>query len=261
MTKSPAELFDLSGKVALITGGSRGLGREMALAFAAAGADVVIVSRKLAACEAVAEEIERSGRRALPLAGHVGHWDEMPSLVESAYNWRNGIQILVNNAGLSPLSPSIAETSEALFDKVVEINFKAAFRLSVLVGERMSAADGGSIINISSTGALRPTAGIAPYAGAKAGLNAMSLALSLAWAPKVRVNVISPGTFKTDIAAAWSDNPELGKSNPLGRIGIPNEIAGAALFLASDASTYVNGALIRVDGGGPVDRTALQHGF
>ena len=138
MTSGAHMQVDLSNKIAVVTGGSRGLGREMVLAFAKAGADVVIASRKLEACEAVAREIEKLGRRALPLAAHVGKWDDNDKLAEAAYKHFGRVDILVNNAGMSPLAPSLAETSEALFDKVVDVNFKGPFRLSVLVGENMN---------------------------------------------------------------------------------------------------------------------------
>lgn len=258
MTKTPAELFDLSSTVALVTGGSRGLGREMALAFAAAGADVVIVSRKLEACEAVAREIEAMGRHALPIAAHVGEWDALPALADAAWGWKGHVDILVNNAGLSPLAPSPHETSEALFDKIVDVNFKGPFRLTALIAERMAAGRGGSIINISSTGALRPAANFGPYAGAKAGLNAMSVALAMAYAPKVRINVISPGAFRTDISRAWADDPAVAGEIPMRRIGEPREIVTAALYLASPASSYTTGAILRVDGAGPAPGSAFK---
>jgi NAD(P)-dependent dehydrogenase (short-subunit alcohol dehydrogenase family) len=252
VTRTPAQLFDLTGKVALVTGGSRGLGREMVLAFAAAGADVVIASRKIDACEAVAAEVEALGRRALPVAAHVGDWDGLADLAETAWNWQGHVDILVNNAGLSPLSPSPHETSQALFDKVVDINFKGPFRLTALIAARMADGNGGSIINISSSGALMPAASIGPYAGAKAGLNAMSMAMAMAYAPKVRVNILSPGTFRTDISRAWADNPRIGEDIALGRIGEPGEIVTSALYLASDASSYTTGSILRVDGAGPI---------
>jgi NADP-dependent 3-hydroxy acid dehydrogenase YdfG len=153
-----ASRFDLSNKIALVTGGSRGLGRAMVLAFARAGADVVIASRKLEACEAVAREVEKLGRRALPVAAHVGKWEDNDMLAARAYDQFGRVDILVNNAGMSPLAPSLAETSEALFDKVVDVNFKGPFRLSVLVGERMMAGAGGAIINLSSIAAFKPGA-------------------------------------------------------------------------------------------------------
>ena len=202
----PAALFDLTGKVALVTGGSRGLGREMVLAFAAAGADVVIASRKLAACEALAEEVAANGRRALPVACHVGHWDECDELASRAYDHFGKVDILVNNAGMSPLAPSSAETSEELFDKVIGVNFKGPFRLSAVIGQRMYEGDGGSIINVSSSGALYPAPRYGPYAGAKAALNALTVVFAREYGPKVRVNTISPGRFLTDVSKAWPDS-------------------------------------------------------
>jgi len=256
--KTPGQLFDLTGKVALITGGSRGLGREMALAFAVAGADVVVASRKVEACEAVAREIEALGRRALPVAAHVGRWGDLDTLASATYAKFGKVDVLVNNAGMSPLASSSVETSEELFDKVVAVNFKGPFRLAALIGSRMAAGDGGSIINISSSGALHPSPRIAPYAGSKAALNAMSIALAREYAPKVRVNVISPGGFYTDVAKGWRDDPRASQNVPLGRLGQPHEIVTTALYLASGASSYTTGSLIRVDGGWPDPTDAIR---
>src|SRR5277367_5977721 len=225
----------LANKIALVTGGSRGLGREMVLAFAAAGADVVIASRKLEACEAVAREVEKLGRRALPVAAHVGKWDDNEMLAARAYAEFGRVDILVNNAGMSPLAPSLAETSEALFDKVIDVNFKGPFRLSVLVGEKMMAGAGGAIINLSSTAAFKPEPHTIPYGGAKAAINAMTVALAKAFAPKVRVNCIAPGPFLTDVSAEWRENEEFKNAVGLKRFGKPNEIVGTALYLASAA--------------------------
>lgn len=241
--------FDLSNRTALVTGGSRGLGRAMALAFAEAGADVVISSRKQEACEKVAEEVRALGRRALALPAHVGHWNELETLVERIYEEWDRIDILVNNAGMSPIEPESAATTEAMFDKIVDVNFKGPFRLAALVGSRMAAGQGGSIINISSLGAMSPQPGMIPYAGAKAALNAMTVGLARELAPKVRVNTISPGMFATDIAKAWEDPDALASMIPLGRLGRPEEIVGAALYLASDASSYTSGANLAVGGG------------
>jgi NAD(P)-dependent dehydrogenase (short-subunit alcohol dehydrogenase family) len=251
--RTPAQLFDLTGKVALVTGGSRGLGREMVLAFAAAGADVVIASRKLDACEAVAREVEGLGRQALPVACHAGGWAELDGLVETAYGQFGKLDVLVNNAGMSPLAPSSPETSEELFDKVVALNFKGPFRLSSLVAQRMKAAGQGSVISISSSGALRPAPNFGPYAGSKAALNAISVALAQEFAPEVRFNVISPGGFYTDIARSWAPDPDVVVPQAtLQRYGRPPEIVTAALYFASDASSYTTGALLRVDGLTPV---------
>jgi len=242
-------LFDLSGKIAVVTGGSRGLGREIVLAFAKAGADVVIASRKLDACEEVAHEVEKLGRRALPVAAHVGNWDDNDRLAEAAFKQFGRVDVLVNNAGMSPLAPSLAETTEALFDKVIDVNFKGPFRLSVLIGEKMMTGNGGAIINLSSTAAFKPEPHTVPYGGAKAAINAMTVALAKAFAPKVRVNCIAPGPFLTDVSTVWRENKTYEQSLGLKRFGNPDEIVGTALYLASDASSYVTGQVIRVDGG------------
>jgi NAD(P)-dependent dehydrogenase (short-subunit alcohol dehydrogenase family) len=243
-------LFDLTGKVALVTGGSRGLGREMVLAFAAAGADVVIASRKLSHCESLAAEVEATtGQRALPVACHVGHWEECEELADRAYGYFGAVDILVNNAGMSPLAPSSAETSEELFDKVIGVNFKGPFRLCALIGQRMYDAGGGSIINVSSSGALFPAPRFGPYAGAKAALNALTGVFAREYAPLVRVNTLSAGPFLTDIAKQWPAEGERRWHNAAGRAGEPSEVATTALYLASSASSYTTGSLIRVDGG------------
>ena len=246
---TPAELFDLTGKVALVTGGSRGLGREMVVAFAAAGADVVITSRSADSCRAVAEQVEALGRRALAVPCHVGRWDEIDALVEAAYERFGRIDVLVNNAGMSPLAPSSAETDEDLFDKVVAVNFKGPFRLGALVGRRMADADGGSIINVSSSGALMPQPAFGPYAGAKAALNALTQVLAREYAPHVRVNTLSAGPFLTDISRAWPEAARTRTRSAVGHPGHPGEIVTSALYLASPASSYTTGALLRVDGG------------
>lgn len=242
-------MFDLSGKIAVVTGGSRGLGRAMVLAFAKAGADVVIASRKLEACEAVAKEVEKLGRKALPVAAHVGKWSDNDRLAEQAYAHFGRVDILVNNAGMSPLAPSLSETSEDLFDKVIAVNFKGPFRLSSLIGERMARGDGGVIINLSSSASFKPEPHTVPYSGAKAAINAMTVAMAKAFGPKVRVNCIAPGPFLTDVSGAWRDNQQAKNALGLKRFGEPNEIVGTALYLASDASSYTTGAVIRVDGG------------
>ena len=246
------KLFDLTGKTALITGGSRGLGREMALAFADHGADVIVTSRKLDNCEQVAAEIEAKGRQALAYGCHVGHWDECDALVEAAYARFGKVDILVNNAGMSPLYPKLSAVSEDLFDKVVAVNLKGPYRLSALVGERMAAGDGGAIINVSSTAAVQATPGSEPYGAAKAGINSLTLSLARAFGPKVRVNCIQAGPFLTDISKAW-DMAAFEKNAKTGialqRGGQPEEVVGAALYLASAAGSFTTGAIIRVDGG------------
>jgi NAD(P)-dependent dehydrogenase (short-subunit alcohol dehydrogenase family) len=248
------EAQPLLGKVALVTGGSRGLGREMVLAFAAAGASVVIASRKLDACAALAEEVAtRFGVDALPVAANVSNWSDCDALVDAAYARFEHVDVLVNNAGMSPLYPSVDTVSEALFDKVVGVNFKGPFRLTSVIGTRMGAGAGGSIINISSVEAERPEPTALPYAAAKAGLEALTLGFVRAFGPTVRVNTIRCGMFRTDIAKAWGDPAAVDamarKRIAVGRIGEPHDIIGAALYLATDASAYCTGATIRLDGG------------
>lgn len=246
MTIDP--LFDFSGKVALVTGGSRGLGYHMTKALAARGADVIIASRKIEACEAVAAEIRSMGRHALPYAAHIGRWAECDALINAAYNAFGRVDLLINNAGMSPACPS-HEVTESLFESVVNLNFKGPFRLASQIAHRMAEGDGGAILNISSIASQRATPGAVPYAGAKAALNAMTVSLSQEYAPKVRVNAICAGAFLTDIAQAWS--PEQRESQPvaLGRPGRPEEIVTAALMLLSPASSYTTGVVLGVDGG------------
>ncbi len=246
------DLFDLSGKVALVTGGSRGLGKEMVLAFAKRGADVVIASRKLDACEELATQVrDETGRKALPLACHVGNWDECDALAAASYDAFGRVDVLVNNAGMSPLYDSVTDVSEALWDKVIGVNLRGPFRLSSVVGNRMNEGDGGSIINVSTVAAVSPSPIEIPYGAAKAGLNNLTLSLARVWAPKVRVNCIMPGPFLTDISKAWPKEmiEHLGRAVPLGRGGAPDEIVGAALYFASSASSYTTGAILKIDGG------------
>jgi NAD(P)-dependent dehydrogenase (short-subunit alcohol dehydrogenase family) len=251
---APLAQFDLSGRVALVTGGTRGLGREMALAFAQCGAEVLIASRKPGACEQAAAEIAAaSGRRVIGRACHVGDWDALEPLLDTAYRELGGLHVLVNNAGMSPLYPSVDAVSEALWDKVLDVNLKGPFRLTALAGTRMAQEGGGSIINISSGAARRPTPDVIPYAAAKAGLEAMTIAFSRAFGPTVRVNAIQAGPFYTDISKAWdleAFRRQARATLALQRGGEPSEIVGAALYLASAASSFTTGAILRVDGGG-----------
>lgn len=241
-------LFDFTGKVALVTGGSRGLGLQMVMALAERGADVIVASRKIEACQAVAEDVRMLGRRAMAHAAHCGRWDEIDRLIEAAYGAFGRVDILINNAGMGPACPS-HEVTEALFDSVVNLNFKGPFRLASQVGYRMAQGDGGCIINISSTASLHAVPGIVPYGGAKAAINSMSISLARELAPKVRVNTLVPGPFLTDISKAWTEEARESQPVALGRAGKPEEIVTAALMLASPASSYTTGALVQVDGG------------
>jgi NAD(P)-dependent dehydrogenase (short-subunit alcohol dehydrogenase family) len=246
------DLFDLSGKVALITGGSRGLGHEMALAFARRGADVAVASRKVENCEAVAAEIAALGRRSLAVGYHAASWDGADELAAKVYDHFGTIDVLVCNAGMSPLYPSLVEISEDYFDKVMGVNLKGPFRLSALVGTRMAEGNGGSIILVSSIASQRPSANELVYGAAKAGINNLTYGLARTLGPKVRVNCLVPGPFLTDISKAWDMDrmePVFRANYALQRAGNPDEIVGAALYFASDASTYTTGTTLNLDGG------------
>lgn len=243
-------LFDFTGKVVLVTGGSKGLGREMVLGFAERGADLVIASRKLENCEIVAADVRKLGRKALAVAAHCGRWDECDALADAAYAEFGKVDVLINNAGMSPACPS-HEVTEKLFDAVVNLNFKGPFRLASRIAHRMSEGEGGSIINISSTGSLMAVPGIVPYSAAKAAMNAMTVSLAKEYGPKVRVNVISAGPFLTEAHADWTQEhlDRIAELIPAGRAGDPREIVTAALALASPYSGFTTGAMLRVDGG------------
>jgi len=245
------DLFELQGKVAVVTGGSRGLGREMVLAFAERGADVVIASRKLENCETVAEEVRALGRRAVAVGYHAASWADADRLAEVAYSEFGTVDVLVNNAGMSPLYRSLDEVSEDLFDKVIGVNLKGPFRLTSVVGMRMAEGAGGSIIMVSSIASQRPSPGEAPYGAAKAGVNSLTQSFAAAFGPKVRVNCIVPGPFLTDISKAWdleAFNARAKVGFAMQRGGEPHEIVGAALYFASSASSYTTGTTLNIDG-------------
>lgn len=251
--KSITEYFDLSGKVAVVTGGSRGLGLAMSSAFAAVGANVVIASRKLDNCESAAAEIASdTGQDCLGVTYHAGEWDACERLLDATLTRFGRVDVLVNNAGMSPLYENLASVTEALYDKVLAVNLRGPFRLSALIGQHMAANDGGSIINVSSVAAVRPTPTELPYGMAKAGLNALTLGLANAYGPKVRVNCIMPGPFLTDISKAWDMDAFVKNARnniPLARGGEPDEVIGAALYFATAASSYTTGAVLKIDGG------------
>jgi len=252
------DLFSLEGKTAIITGGSRGLGREMALAFAEHGANIVIASRKLENCETVANEVRALGRRALAIGYHAASWSDAEMLANTAIAEFGHIDILVNNAGMSPLYSSLVEVTEDLYDKVLGVNLKGPFRLSALIGTHMTAKNadgsvrGGSIINVSSIASQRPSPNEVIYGAAKAAVNNLTMGLARTYSPHVRVNCIVPGPFLTDISKAW-DMERFNKAAKTGymlqRGGEPHEIVGAALYLASNASSYTTGTMLPVDGG------------
>jgi NAD(P)-dependent dehydrogenase (short-subunit alcohol dehydrogenase family) len=246
------ELHDLTGKVAVVTGGSKGLGLAMVRGFARAGADVVVASRKLDACEEVATEIRSMGRRCLPVACHVADWSQCDALIERTVSEFGRIDILVNNAGIAPVAPRLLDVSETLFEKTVGVNLKGPLRLAAVAAEHMG--EGSTIINISSVASVRPIPFTAVYGAAKAGLNALTAVMAQEFAPKgIRANCIVCGTFWTDSfrsAVPTEAAAEAAARLPvLKRVADPEEIVGTALYLASDASSYTTGQMIQVDGG------------
>jgi NAD(P)-dependent dehydrogenase (short-subunit alcohol dehydrogenase family) len=256
--------YDFAGKVVVISGGSRGIGHAMALGFAAAGACVAVASRKIESCERTVAEIRALGSDGSAHAIHVGKWDDCNRLAEEVYARWGRADVLINNAGLSPMAPSSLETSEDLFDKIVAVNLKGPFRLIALFASRMAQGDGGAIINISSTTSIRPNPETAPYACAKAGLNILTVAAAKEFGPKVRVNCIICGPFHTDISKGWSrtaDFTQRAKETfPLQRAGEPEEVVGAAMYFASPAASFTTGAVLVIDGGSshPVVRTVYE---
>lgn len=243
---------EFTDKVVIVTGGSRGMGKEIVLAFAQRGAHVIIASRKIEACESLAKEVRSTyGVRALPVACNVSDWDQCGDLVSAAYADFDKVDVLVNNAGLSPHYPSLVDVTEALFDKTIAVNLRGPFRLAALVGKKMMESGGGSIINIGSIEAIRPHVGALPYGAAKAGLHVLTEGFAQAYAPTVRVNTIQPGPFLTDISDNWAEGAreELEATVALGRCAQPEEIVGAVLFFSGPVSSYSTGAVLRVDGG------------
>ncbi|HKE12587.1 MAG TPA: SDR family oxidoreductase [Myxococcota bacterium] len=244
----------LSGKVALVTGGSRGLGRAMALGFARAGADVVIASRKLAACQAVAKEIEAQGRKALACAIHADRTAELDALLEASWNRFGRLDVLVNNAATNPAAGPLVDSTGALFDKVYGVNVKGPLHLAARAAQRMAEAGGGVLINVITQGAFKPGVGLGLYCSSKAALYALTKVMAQEWAPwNVRVNALAPGPFMTDMMKGAASIPGylemVTRSTALKRIAEPEEIVGAALFLASDASAYMTGQALVIDGG------------
>src|SRR6195952_5511973 len=247
-------LFSVADRVVLVTGGSRGLGRAMCLGLAERGARVVIASRKIDTCEELAAHIRGRGGDAVAMACHVGNWESLDRAIAEAVGRWGRLDGLINNAGMSPLVPSLLETSETLFDKVIGVNLKGPTRLTTLAANAMKATGGGSIINISSLASVKPISTAPVYSAAKAGLNALTKVAALEYAGAgIRVNGIICGTFDTDAAAGFVRNadllPEIVRTIALGRVGRPDEIVGAGVYLMSGASTYTTGSLMAIDGG------------
>lgn len=247
---------ELEGKVALVTGATRGLGLAITRGLAEAGASVVVSSRKAEACEKVAGEIAAEfGVPTLALPLHVGQWDAIEPAVSQVVEQLGQLDIVVNNAGIAPLAPSLLEVGESLFDKTMDVDLKGPFRLMAVAGAHMRDRGTGSIVNISSIGAHRPSPAEAMYAAAKNGLNALTQAFAQEYAPHVRVNCIMPGAFATDMAADWDDDfiGLVTRGLPAQRLGRPDEIVGMVVHLAGDRAGYTTGSIIAVDGG----RTAV----
>ncbi|WP_375001143.1 SDR family NAD(P)-dependent oxidoreductase [Aeromicrobium sp. CTD01-1L150] len=246
----PGTHFD--GRVAVVTGGSRGIGREVVQRLAERGAHVVVASRKLGDCQAVADGVAgRFAVRALPVKCNVSSWDDCDRLVDVVYETFGSVDVLVNNAGLSPRYDSLDGVSESLFDKVVAVNLRGPFRLTSLIGSRMMRGSGGVVVNVGSVEATRPSPDSLPYAASKAGLAALSKGFARAFGPTVRVNTIEAGPILTDVADSWPADlrESIGKQLALGRCGEPGEVADAVMYLASDEASFVSGATLNVDGG------------
>ncbi len=245
--------FPLEGKVALITGGSRGMGRATALEFARAGADIAIASRKITDLEKVAEEIRGLGRRPLPVVAHVGRMEEINNLVTRVKEEFGRIDILVNSAATNPTMAPALEVEERAWDTVMNLNAKGLFFLSQAVAKVMKEQGGGSIINIASSEGVRPSL-LPVYSISKAAVIMATKVMAQEWAKYgIRVNVVAPGLVKTRFSKALWNNPQIledmMKKVPMRRIAEPEEIVGVMVLLASDASRYMTGSIISVDGG------------
>lgn len=245
--------MDSKQRIAVVTGGNRGIGLAICRQLAQLGYQIVLTSR---------DEVQGLGaqQRLVAEGAEVGYHpldvtdaESVHRLAEVLQQAYGRVDVLVNNAGMSPLYASLSDVTESLWDKVIGVNLKGPFRLSALVGERMARGAGGSIINVSSVASIRPTPIETPYAAAKAGLNAITVACAHAFGPTVRVNCIMAGPFLTDISKAWPPEglAHFERVAALGRAGHPDEIVGAALYFASDASSFTTGAILRVDGGQP----------
>jgi len=252
--KSSMDKFRLLGKVALVTGGSRGIGRNIATGLAEAGADVALVARNLPDLEEVAQDITKMGRKALTVTANIRHIDELDGLVKKTLDEFNTIDILVNNAGTNPVFGSVFDIDEKAWDITIGLNLKGTFFLSQAVGRVMREKGGGSIINIASDEGIRPFVGLGVYSISKAGVIMLSKVLAEEWGQyNIRVNTIAPSWVRTRFSQAIWGNPlmlkEIENATALGRIAEPEEITNAAIFLASEASSYVTGQTITLDGG------------
>jgi NAD(P)-dependent dehydrogenase (short-subunit alcohol dehydrogenase family) len=252
-----SELFDMTGKVAIVTGGGRGLGKAISLGLAGAGADVVVASRKLPACREVAQQIEALGRQSLAVTCDISQWNDLDSLVEETYQRFGRCDALVNNAGVTQGPLPLTETSSEFFDQLYGVNVKGPMRLASLLAPRMGESGGGTIVNVITIGAIKPGGYLGMYCSSKAAMHALTRVMAEEWAPLgVRVNAIAPGPFQTDMMDDLEKNTpgftELSaNSTVLKRVADPGEIVGAVLYLASDASSFVTAETLSVAGGFP----------
>ncbi len=248
------DYLSLEGKVALVTGGSRGIGRAIALTLADAGADVVVSSRKLASLELVANEIRGMGRRSLAVAAHVRESQDIRNLVDTVKNEFGRIDVLVNNAATNPAMGPLVDMDEKMYDQIMNTNLKGYTLLSQLAAKMMISQGGGSIVNIASILGVKPDMGLGLYSVSKAGIIMLTKVMAKELGKyHIRVNAIAPGMIQTSFSEAlWQNETFLKeelKKIPLNRIGQPEEIGRTALYLATDASAYVTGQTIVVDGG------------
>lgn len=246
--------LSMEGKIALITGASRGIGKAVARAFADAGADVAIASRKLPDLQEVGNQIRGMGRRSLEVPAHARKPEELQNVVDKTMEAYGRIDVLVNNAATNPAMGPLVDTDEGVYDQIVETNLKGYFIMSKLVGKIMRDQRQGVIINISSGGGVSPAEGLGPYCISKAGINMLTKVLALELGPyNVRVNAIAPRIVKTDFSKALWTNEKLMekeyKLTPLKVVATPEEIAQTALYLASSATNYMTGHILVINGG------------
>jgi NAD(P)-dependent dehydrogenase (short-subunit alcohol dehydrogenase family) len=247
-----ATRVDLDGATALVTGASRGIGRAVAVALADAGCDVVGLARGEADLQALGKEVAAAGRAFLPLVADLAEVERLAGVAAAAWEWRGGIDVLVNVAGVIVRTEPPAVTPQA-WDRTFAVNVRGPFFLTQEVGARMLAGQGGSVVNVASLAGEVVTRAAVPYQASKAALVQLTRALAVRWAPRVRVNAVGPGYIRTSLNAAWLDQPDnrayVEDRTPLGRVGRPVDVAGAVVFLASPAAAYITGQHLRIDGG------------